>query len=95
MAAHPTHIRIINDDEDYDRAVFYDNGNHWIVMFCNGSKEQFKLRVNLSDLHIVNSLLSRYEEAECIQCHNYYPLEHFPTYGKCSECFFGPEGEAE
>lgn len=52
--------RLIDDDEDYTSVTFFDNGDHWLVVFSDDEAQTFNLRVDLADIHIVNDLLARY-----------------------------------
>jgi hypothetical protein len=56
----PTYIRIVDDDEDYTCAAFYDYGTHWHVVFSDDNGQSFTLRVPAADYHIVRDLLARY-----------------------------------
>jgi hypothetical protein len=64
----PTYIRIVDDDEDYDNVAFYDNGDHWLVVFRDGGDQIFKLRVNPADNHIVTDILNRYPRCANEHC---------------------------
>jgi hypothetical protein len=57
----PTYIRIVDDDEDYNVAAFYNNGDHWEVWFRGPNDQNFKLRVPSADYHVVRDLLNRYQ----------------------------------